>query len=225
MLEKEFNSQKEEIEKLEDKYRVAGENGLFLKDELKTNWDKGTELIAEARKLLEQKDLIGAKNKFTQSELILYNSINSANWKWRFHYAYGISSFLYLTAILSIIFIIFHYQLDISNTDNQSSLLCMPYWPYLYGAIGACLRGYWFLSFHINRVQFRKHWLISLLSAPIIGSLLSAIAYLLFSVGIFASSKAQIEDNNLPIAICLIAGYNWQWINKLIDKFTELELS
>ncbi|MGK7941175.1 MAG: hypothetical protein AB4062_13690 [Crocosphaera sp.] len=126
---------------------------------------------------------------------------------------------LFYIALLSIILI--HFQ---DNTDAKISLLRLPLWSLVWGGLGS-LSAILFRFFTVkNRVKFSDEfkWLIA---RPIIGILMSSIAFLVTVSGLLVLSPntnnepQNISENSMRITsiICFLAGFSDKVYLGIID--------
>src|SRR5262249_36018756 len=109
--------------------------------------------------------------------------------------------------------------------QQDQILFYVPLWSIVLGALGAVLRGLWFLNIHVMRKQFRNHWTLPFLLAPLIGGILGLLAFLLFHAGfvsvsgkISSNSEPTLADTRLPMAIAILAGYSWEWVLEAVNR-------
>ena len=121
----------EEIAKLEDRYHIANENGLFLEQSRKQLWQDGLKLIQETRVLLSQNNLIEARQKLHESGGKFNEAVEKASTWWRVNYAYGIPLFSYLTIVLGLLLLLGY--LDLRGSDEPHTLVYVPAWSFLLG--------------------------------------------------------------------------------------------
>ena len=90
-----------------------------------------------------------------------------------------------------------------------------------FGALGATLRGFFWLYRKVQTKTFRPQFTVFHLTAPAIGALFALLTYVLFLGGLGALSappvgEAQVEAW-LPYALALLAGFSWEWALQRLD--------
>jgi hypothetical protein len=75
-------------------------------------------------------------------------------------------------------------------------------------------------------MYFRKIWRIYFLSCPFLGGIFGSIMYLLIIGGLLAISDASeinnINEEFVVIGFAIVAGYNWEWSVKRLEKIGEM---
>ena len=211
---------KEELNSLQCALESSNENGL-LKDDPST-YGKIMKNVASALNdlSLNPPKVIDAREKFSLACQEFNKHTNSAGFAWRFIYCYGGMAFIYLLGILAAILLLwFSYQPYLLS----SNILWVPSWAFLWGATGGILYGLWWLWQHTSRREFRKVWYVWYIILPISGSILGAIAYLVFMAGFIASTgTASVESPFFIMLFSALAGFSNRWTVKLLEKVTKL---
>lgn len=205
------------IEKLDGELRVASEGGLFVGKN-----EKAAEIlnkVKKARDYLSSNNLPGASRQIGEAEILLDVALRQATLCWRLKYIYNVPLFLYYVGILWLLSYIWYLD---AKSDTPMTLMYVPIWSIILGGLGSVLRGLWFLTFHVSKKQFRTHWTLAHISAPLIGGILGLLVYLLLLAGFISVSGETIPfvDNRLPMVMAVLAGYNWEWVLDVVDRIT-----
>lgn len=219
----------ESAQKVENLFLVMMEYGLFSKRETApANVNVTLTKIAEARKLARSHHLDAARTALSEAECEIYSVIYPIDGKpgplWRLQRLHQIPLLIYYLVILALI-------LNVASgwfggmTDNFWGI---PSVVFGLGALGAVLRGLYFLHKQVALRIFRSGFVHAHLAAPWIGGLFGIITYLLLQAGLLALGEGQgelsPEETVSPLALCLavLAGFKWEWIIRRIEGIDRL---
>lgn len=210
------------IDDLEDLLLVSNESGMFFltrkkgKDDSEVERQKAIpgqicEFIHQARVHLTAQRSIEAANEITQGELLLDQSLYSRGWWWRLVHWHQIPLFLYHLLALALLLNIGSGALDKVSTE----LWGVPTAVLSLGALGAILRGLYYLHRQVARRIFRATFFLSQLCAPWIGALFGLIVFLLLKIGVKLledGNRVNVNASFLPLAMAFLAGFSWDWV-------------
>lgn len=211
------------IDRISNGIDIAAENGLFTNktaefSNLITN-------LSIARNHFQANDI--TKTRFYLSTVVNQFSyvMNSMPLRWRFLHLYAGDIWIYLIGFLSMAFFIYFSNIDlilVSNLDIPPTGAVAA----LFGIVGGVTRGLWKLWTRVNKMYFRKVWRIYFLSCPFLGGIFGSIMYLLIIGGLLAISDASeinsINEELVVIGFAIVAGYNWEWSVKRLEKIGEM---
>jgi len=210
------------IDTLDDEVRIASESGLFTEQHARVI--QILDKIQSARDNFSSNNLNAAMREIGEGEALFDQTIQTRGWWWRFRFLYNFPLLLYYIGVLFLLFIVWYNN---CHSCQDQILFYVPMWSIVLGALGAVLRGLWFLYFHVSRKQFRSHWAIAHLLAPPVGGILGLLAYLLLHAGFVSisgtavsGSETKFTDTRLPMAVAFLAGYSWEWILGLVGRVT-----
>ncbi len=212
----------EDIQELRVKLIVASENGLFAR----IGNQRSSEKISIILNLLKEAEESLCSNstesnyKFDLATSNFDDCLESAGMIWRLKYFYGIPILLYLIAAF-IALILTWFYVDI-NFQGNLIIFWVPVWAIIWGGLGSVLRGLWWLWFQVNRMNYRKVWLVWFLATPFIGCLLGSIMYLVFLSGFIAATQSSLTNNALPMLLSALAGFSWPWAIDVLNKLTKI---
>jgi hypothetical protein len=202
------------IEALEDHLRVLLEARLFEGDS-----DAAAEIakkIAEARGQLASGAAAAASSILTGAEEALIERTYKRGTCWRVRNVHQIPLFAYFLVVLGSLIVV-------SENASGATLLGVPLSIVVLGAAGAVLRGLWWLYRKVTRRQYRPHFLVANLAAPVIGALLAVFAYLLLEAGLLSvgqNGESELGGAPLAQAVAFLSGYSWEWLVERVDKIT-----
>ncbi len=91
------------------------------------------------------------------------------------------------------------------------------------GTAGSVLQGITHLWRDVDEGSYRKLWGTWYLLAPFMGALLGGVVYLVFYVGLVSSTQEpNLTNPSLAILIAMLAGYNWEWAQKVLSRTVEI---
>jgi len=212
---------------LETKLNVASENGLFEhQDKVKHKeiLDRINKALSlSLRKKVSPADYSQAIEDLDTAQNLYDRAIHAVGLRKRLSYIYGIPILIYLMLILVMI-LIFAWNLQNLLLDfGDQLILSIPIQILLSGAVGSILRGVKALWSQVDQMQYRKVWMTWFLLCPIMGALLGGVVYLAFFVGIAVSTlTVNFANPSLAILIAVIAGYNWEWAQEVLNRVIEV---
>lgn len=220
--ESEQEKTKRDLENLEEILRAADENGLFLEkwepkhphSEILDEIYKGKNYIKDPAKTTE------ARKQYNLAFNKLYSTKNNTRWTWRATYQYGVPMFIYFFVNAIIMFASWIFY---SSAISASTILWIPSWAFLWGAIGAILQGVWRLWHDIEDQLLRKHLIAWYFILPFMGSILGALVYLVFYAGfIVATGSGQITSESFVMLLSGLAGFSSKWTVMMFERVTDL---
>lgn len=136
-------------------------------------------------------------------------ALNSAPISWRFTYLYGGPFAVYYVLMLAAVLLVWFFS---ASTISDAKILWIPVYAFLWGLVGGILQGFWFLWQHVSDRQLRKVWIPWYIFLPLMGSLLGALAYLVFLAGFITSTGAtQVQSEYFIMLLCALAGFSSKW--------------
>lgn len=134
---------------------------------------------------------------------------------------YGGHIWIYLVAFLSLMFLFFYFNFEtiLLSKLNIKNVIAID--ATAWGVIGGLLQGLWWLWINIDKMAFRKVWIIRFISTPFIGGLMGALAYFLIFGGLLVISQDK-EPNprtEAVIVAAILAGFNWDWTLDRLKEF------
>jgi hypothetical protein len=196
---------------------VSNENGLFLNNQ--ATYDVIQHDLNIGREYLSSKEpkLLEAHRAFNLAWFYLNNQVNKKGFWWRFKYCFGGPALAYLIAS----FIVILSAIIFSPALSSGTVLTVPTWAFLWGALGGILHGFWSLWQHVSDRCFRKPWYIWYLLLPAIGAVLGALTYLIFAAGLIATTGGTVvKSESLLMLLSALAGFSSAWAIKILDQIT-----
>jgi hypothetical protein len=211
---------KNQFRLLQNALESANEDGL-LKDDT-ANYQAIMENIlgGVADLSLPTPNTIEARKKYGLASQKFNQYVNSTTFWWRFKYCYEGPALIYL---LSVLVIILAAWLFFSSSLSDSTLLWVPSWAFLWGAIGGIFNGFWWLWQHATLREVRKPWYIWYAVLPIMGAILGALVYLIYIAGfITATGETDLKSNFFAMLLSALAGFSAKWAVDLLNKVTDI---
>jgi hypothetical protein len=187
--------------------------------------------LKEARTKLYDDDLSGSEY-FTSKALRSYDqALYTPGRLWRFSNVYAGPMWIYLIGFLGAVLAFYAYLLDVNflnlnppGVRIEEAALHATTW----GAVGAILRGIWYLKDKVSDRRYRNSFRIYFLSAPFLGGLFGAIFYFILVAGFIIIAPGQAADilnqtssdttastgsvsSVAIIPLAALAGFNWEW--------------
>jgi hypothetical protein len=229
-------------------FAIAAENGLFsgYHDKFKEILN----LLKIARENLKPDTLSICEDNLTLAVKNFSDVLRMPEHrKWRFYNFYAADVWIYLVLFLAAIFFGYYYDINtilVEKLDIPSTAINAAIW----GAIGGILRGIWYLWKNLNDRTFRRSWRIWFFSCPFLGGIFGSLLYLLIVGGLLVLSQdttnltsptgnqttsassnqtgntgendGNISSQLVVIAFSAIAGFNWDWAVKRLEKVGEM---
>lgn len=205
----------ERAQDLEDFLRICIEFGLFS-DESGLS-DAIIQKIEEARTKTADGALAAAATTLSQGERDLHAALERRSSLWRAVHLYQLPVGFYYLVTFAVLL-----SLGLAIDESASvRLLGVPVGVAVAGALGAVLRGIWWLYRQVARRLYRPHFVLAHLLAPFIGALFGLLAFLLLQAGVLslgASDDAKLDEAALPRAVAFFAGFSWEWMVGKLDQ-------
>ena len=202
-----------EIRRIDASTNNLTDNGLFdtrhkklfdkklKEDEVQAEMNKAYKDIQDnlywARKSLDNDDLPKAELHVNEAIRAHGKALYAPPRWWRFSNVYAGLMWIYLIGFLVGVLVFYLIQLDTNilglyppGVLIQESALHATTW----GAVGAILRGLWFLKDKVTDRRYRNAFRIYILSTPFLGALFGAIFYFLIVSGLFIVAPAQVSE-------------------------------
>lgn len=205
----------ERADTLEGMAQINIENGLFAQTD---DIDQLVEALYEARNQISLDALAGAASSLTRGEHLLHRVLyKEGKFWWRLGHVHQVPLFVYyVVSLLCILNIGSGYWAFIAD-----EIWSMPTAALGVGALGAILRGLWWLYRNVARRKFRMSFLLAHLAAPWIGALFGLFTYLLLLAGVVSlegAEQADLQGGVLHLALAFLAGYSWEWVLDRVDR-------
>ncbi|MEN8374740.1 MAG: hypothetical protein ABFS34_04770 [Gemmatimonadota bacterium] len=204
---------------VEDNTRVMMEMGLFkdLSGYLETILAR----LREAREYLQEGQIPLAREQIGLAEAVLSQASDEQSWGWRAVHVHQVHLLIFHVAVAVIL-------LNISTRwwifGNLSTVLFgVPVDILLLGALGATLRGSFWLYRKVQTETFRAQFTVGHLAAPVIGALFALLVYLVFRGGLVALAEGGNPQSGewALKALAFVAGFSWEWaLQRLEPVFT-----
>ena len=153
--------------------------------------------LDKARKSLDNDDLPTSERHVSEALRALDKALYAPPRWWRFSNVYAGLMWIYLVGFLVAVLVFYLIQLDRNvlglyppGVLIQEAALHATTW----GAVGAILRGLWFLKDKVTDRRYRNAFRIYILSTPFLGALFGAIFYFLIVSGLFIVAPAQVPE-------------------------------
>ena len=202
-------------------FQDANENGLFTSENDNTCNDIYNKIV-EGLDECAREDMVDRKahDAFFSAFRRFNDSIACRGFWWRFTYCYGGPILLYFCAILITITCTWLFFQD---SLIRASLLWVPAWAYIWGAVGGVLQGFWFLWQKISARRLRKYWFVWFLSLPLIGALLGVLVYFVYYTGFIISTGATtLLSESFGMLLSALAGFCSLWAINTLNALTDI---
>ena len=137
---------------------------------------------------------------------------NAGAW-WRFNFLYAAPAWVYLlTAPLPYLLILRYFQVPLSPALQSATM---------WGLLGGCLQGFYWIWQQVSKEQFRGAWAFWILSLPPGGAIFGALAYMFLAGGVLTALSTSSPSVN-PLSALLfsaLAGFSWKDFAALIKGF------
>ena len=209
----------ERADALETKLNVGAGNGLF-EDQDVVKHEQVLRPLMEVIKTTLQKDVTpeqysDALSKLDQARHLYEVALGAVPTRKKLYYVYGVPALAYLLVALLVAALLDLWLFP--GFLPNGSFASMPLQILVAGSAGAILRGIVALWNRVDMQEYRKIWSVWFVLSPFTGALLGGIVYLAFYVGIaVTTSGATITNEAALFLVAILAGYNWEWANKVL---------
>jgi len=199
---------------LSDILVAQSENGLFERQK-EVTFDQIEKALDAARKTYDEgKGNVNDSLKAIEECWKLVNdAINRAGSGYR-------DSYIHVTGLAALLGGIFITEiLALAYFGSATWFAGVPYWAILIGSIGGCVRGFWWLYQHVDKMDFRRSWWYWFVVSPLVGAGLGVFTYFAVLAGVASTtSSATITQAGLTMFLVGFAGFNWKWAVQLFDN-------
>jgi hypothetical protein len=184
------------IEKVDIWVSTGVENGLFINDPNKTTYQLIIDKMKSSKANLKKGDLIESDHDLDEVLDKYSDAKHAMSTRWRLFNIYALDVYLYLIGFLALIFAFYVSKLD--EFSQQPPFVQTALHAATWGAIGAILRGLWFLKEGVGEGKYRKTWRILYYSYPFLGGIFGTLTYLILVAGLltFGGNDALDELTN-----------------------------
>lgn len=203
---------------LEGLIRIGIENGLFVRDH--QDFEPMIAAVAKGRTLAAEGKPAVAASELTRGEHLFHRQLyEEKGFGWRLLHLHQIHVLLYYLVVTICLLNIGTGYWDFVGTEVYE----LPMAALVLGALGAVLRGLWWLYRHVSKRTFRVSFILPHLAAPWIGALFGLFTYLLLLAGVVSLEGPQgsgggIDQAALPLALAFLAGFSWEWMLERVDR-------
>jgi uncharacterized membrane protein YvlD (DUF360 family) len=174
------------------------------------------ELLERAELFAQEKRIPEATTAMLLAEVRINEKVKKKSWLWRACYLHWLPLWAYYLVCLVL-------TLFLALVLPNLKLLDIPLRAILLGALGAELRGLYWLQEKVGERSFRPTSFVAHLSAPFIGGLLGILAHLIGGLGILVltqqpSSAASSQGNLASLAVAFLSGFKWEWVVDTLDE-------
>ncbi len=184
------------IEKVDIWVSTGVENGLFINDTNKPTYQLIIDKMKSSKANLKKGDLIESDHDLDEVLDKYSDAKHAMSTRWRLFNIYALDVYLYLIGFLALIFAFYVSKLD--EFSQQPPFVQTALHAATWGAIGAILRGLWFLKEGVGEGKYRKTWRILYYSYPFLGGIFGTLTYLILVAGLltFGGNDALDELTN-----------------------------
>lgn len=218
--DREYYDLAQEIDSLRQALYVANENGFLCNN--REHYNHIVELISHASEELSK----GPPNKaeaiarLSQAKFSFNQAMNQTSFRWRLTFQHGAGILAYLILVSVGIFMSWFL---FSSVLLDLEILWVPSWAFLWGAMGGVLQGFWNLWHFVAYSGLRKLSFIRFFSLPLMGSILGALAYLVFFAGFIAvTGGTQTASESFIMLLSALAGFSSKWAIDILNNLTEM---
>jgi len=207
-------------DQLQDTTRVYDEAGLFSTEPNGKKLQDVTQAVSDARVEAAEGHAAEALSRLSRGENQLFQTLYSQSAWWRWTRCYQLHIVAYYTLIFVVVLNVGSGALPVAK-----DIWGVPTEVLGLGALGAVLRGLWYLYKQVSQRKFRVQFGIAHLCAPIIGALFGMLIYFLLSAGLLtlaAGGSRLPVDSKILDAFALFSGYSWEWLLRQIDRLPGL---
>jgi len=174
------------------------------------------ELLGRADLLAQQSQISEAITAMLFAEVCINGKVEKKPWLWKVCYLHWLPLWAYYLVCLFI-------TLVLALLFPHLKLLDIPLQAMLLGALGAELRGLYWLQEKLGDRSFRPTSFVPHLSAPFIGALLGMLAYLIGGLGILVLTEkpslgATSQGTLASLAVAFLSGFKWEWVVRTLDE-------
>ena len=170
------------IEKVDIWVSTGVENGLFINDINKPTYQLIIDKMKSSKANLIKGNLIDSDHDLDEVLDKYSDAKHAMSTRWRLFNIYALDVYLYLIGFLALIFAFYVSKLD--EFSQQPPFVQTALHAATWGAIGAILRGLWFLKEGVGEGKYRKTWRILYYSYPFLGGIFGTLTYLILVAGL-----------------------------------------